>query len=139
MRPNQRPAEELFSAAYDGDLSAAEQADFDRRLAEDPGLQEAYAVFRELMGDAPRLYRDAPVPDLMPGIRKKLGRRNDALRGDRMGQLRARGRIHPLLLACILGTLLLLLWLAYSAIGMLEQGDAPNGPPAAPPAADSDR
>ena len=112
--------DELFSAAYEGELDASEQASFERRLSEDPTLRSEYDSFRQLLSGADRAYADAPVPDLMPGIRAKLKQRRGLLKGDRFGQLRGRGRIQPLLLAMVLVTLLLMLWMVFSTLRILD-------------------
>lgn len=133
--------DELFSAAYEGELDASEQASFERRLSEDPTLRTEYDSFRQLLSGADRAYADAPVPDLMPGIRAKLKQRRGLLKGDRFGQLRGRGRIQPLLLAMVLVTLLLMLWMVFSTLRILDSGSTaiePGAIPAKPPATDSD-
>lgn len=137
-----RTEDELFSAAYEGELDAVEQAAFDRRLAEDPALRSEYDDFRRLLSGVDRVYADAPVPDLMPGIRAKLKQRRGLLKGDRLGQLRGRGRIQPLLLAMVLAVLLLLLWMVMFTLHALNADstvEGSNTSSSAPRATDSDR
>ena len=133
MKPQQ--ARDLFSAAYDEELTEAEQREFAAALAADPQLQKEYDDFRALLSGAPLALNPAPPSDLMPGIRRKLRQRRGARHGDRLGQLASPGRIHPLLLGMIILTLIAALWLLLSEQALWRPAGQPVRPtaPAAPP------
>ena len=137
-----RPEDELFSAAYEGDLESAEQDKFDQQLSEDSALRADYEAFVAMLSEADKAYAHVKAPDLMPGIRAKLKKRRGLLSGDRLGQLRGRGRIQPLLLALVVATVFLLLWLVFSMLSVVDEVNGLKEPPPGAQktlSADSDR
>lgn len=113
-------AQSLFSGAYEGDLSPSDQAEFETLLQTDDLVQSEYAAFRKMMRQTEVAFSKHPTPDLMQGVHKRLGNRKPALRGDRLGQLRGRGRVHPLMLACIAAAVLGLVWALFTAFQALQ-------------------
>jgi anti-sigma factor RsiW len=131
-------ARERFSEAYDDELSAEERAAFEAALAADASLRAEYEEFRALLSgalpalaaDEPELHDDVearraflagtadgdvPVPDLLPGVQKKLRERS---RGryyrDRFAE---RGRYAtPLLLAIVMALVLGMAWFGLSYV-----------------------
>jgi len=133
-------ARERFSEAYDAELSAEERAAFEAALAADDSLRAEYEEFRALLSgalpalaaDEPELHddvearraflagsatadTDVPVPDLLPGVQKKLRERS---RGryyrDRFAE---RGRYAtPLLLAIVMALVLGMAWFGLSYV-----------------------
>jgi anti-sigma factor RsiW len=131
-------ARERFSEAYDDELSAEERAAFEAALAADASLHAEYEEFRALLSgalpalaaDEPELHDDVearraflagtadgdvPVPDLLPGVQKKLRERS---RGryyrDRFAE---RGRYAtPLLLAIVMALVLGMAWFGLSYV-----------------------
>ena len=109
-------AEALFSAAYDHDLDAQEQAAFDATLQENPELAERYRVFcrtlETLKGADPA--KSVPAPDLLRGVQGRLRKRSGGrYYADRFSQRSGWGMrqlsLSLLLSAAVLG----LLWLAF--------------------------
>ena len=133
-------ARERFSEAYDDELSAEERAAFDAALDADPELRAEYDDFRALLDgthalaaeDDPDLRDDValrraflegfaesgadePVPDLLPGVQKKIRERS---RGryyrDRFAE---RGKYAtPLLLAIVMALVLGMAWFGLSYV-----------------------
>ncbi|MEZ4252572.1 MAG: hypothetical protein R3B99_30550 [Polyangiales bacterium] len=135
-------ARERFSEAYDDELSAEERAAFDAALDADPALRAEYEDFRALLdgthalagGDDPDLHDDValrraflegtafegegsdePVPDLLPGVQKKIRERS---RGryyrDRFAE---RGKLAtPVLLAVVMALVLGMAWFGLSYV-----------------------
>lgn len=105
-------ARELFGAALDDALSPSEREAFDAQLRAHPTLADEYERFQRLFAQAAQVHRAAPVPDLLPGVQKKLRDRGRRGLGDGTAQLRGRGFLSPLTLGLVLVGLLAILWLA---------------------------
>ncbi|MCB9622598.1 MAG: hypothetical protein H6723_04585 [Sandaracinus sp.] len=135
-------ARERFSEAYDDELSAEERAAFDAALDADLALRAEYEDFRALLDgthalageDDPDLHDDValrraflegtsldgegseePVPDLLPGVQKKIRERS---RGryyrDRFAE---RGKLAtPVLLAVVMALVLGMAWFGLSYV-----------------------
>jgi len=115
-------ARELFSAACEGELDAASQADFDAALGADAALAQEYAAFGRMLA----LTRDVAVgasgatpgadggSDVLPRVQRALRERSRGrYYADRFAERHGPGRIKPWLLA---GALLALLALAWGAL-----------------------
>jgi len=75
MTPEQ--AEAVFSAAYDQQLDAQTQREFDAALAAEPQLAQKYAAFCETLDAVKGLHPTddelgAPAPDLLSGVQQRL-------------------------------------------------------------------
>ncbi|MBX3245849.1 MAG: hypothetical protein KF901_01565 [Myxococcales bacterium] len=142
-------ARDRFSDAYEGELSAEEQAAFDAALAADEALAAEYDDFRAFLEgtsalaglgdlldlrDDPSLRREflmepppADAPDLLPGVQKKLRERS---RGryyrDRFAE-RSKLRAFPLVLGIIMVLILALSWFGLSYV-QLELEAEPLAP-----------
>lgn len=101
-----------FSAAMDGDLTPTEQAAFDAYLAGHPKVAKEFDSLRSTLAGAATAHRQVPVPDLIPGVQKKLRQRGRGGLGDGTAHLRGRGFLTPLHLGLVLAGLLLVLWLS---------------------------
>lgn len=107
-------ARELFSEAFEGELSPERKAAFDEALANDPALLAEYEDFVETfrtMGRLAAAEEAEPAPDLLRGVQDRLRRRS---RGryyrDRFSERMGAGWVTPLLAAM---AALLLLAVAY--------------------------
>jgi anti-sigma factor RsiW len=142
MTPDE--ARELFSEAYDGQLSPEQQRAFEAQLAADVELQAEYEEFRALLGQAHSLALDdeAPAPDLLGPIQNKLRERSGGrFYRDRFSQLGGRpGRsaLTPLLLA---GTMLVVIAAAWLVLHYVQidpvRVDAPPRSPTSQQSVDS--
>ena len=105
-------ARDLFSAAYDAQLSAAEQQAFDAALREDPALARQYAAFCETLDAVAVEATGAPeapgaTPNLLPGIQRRLRSASGGrYYGDRFAERSGVGWFQPWML--LLGLLLLI-------------------------------
>ena len=111
-------ARDMFGAALDDGLSRDERASFEAHLSAHPQLAEEFARFRGLFAQAGEVHRAVPVPDLLPGVQKKL---RDRSRRDGTAQLRGRGFLTPTTLGLVLIALLGVLWLAFHLMTGLGQ------------------
>ena len=109
---------ELFSVALDGDLHGTELEAFQRYLEQHPGLAQEFDAFRATLDQTHNLSEHVVVPDLLPGVQRKLRKR-----GGRGMEL-VRGRGFPTTLTLSLVTLALagLLWLAFAVMQRLGDG-----------------
>lgn len=105
-------ARDQFSAAMDGQLTAAERTVFDAYLRAHPDVAAEFQSLQETLANAARAHQGAPVPDLLPGVQKKLRHRGRGGLGDGTAQLRGRGFLSPFSLGLMLAGLLLVLWLS---------------------------
>jgi anti-sigma-K factor RskA len=111
-------ARELFSAAYDAQLSAAERRAFDVALELDVELAGQFAAFCATLdavsGDTPD---DTPAPDLLRGVQKRLRNASGGrYYGDRFAERSGVGWREPWIvmlgMAVLIGLVLVLfLWL----------------------------
>jgi anti-sigma factor RsiW len=114
-------ARELFSAAYDAELDAAQQAEFDRALAQDHALATEYDEFRQLLAAAGE-DSDAPIatPDLLPGVQHRLRvRSRGRFYRDRFSERAGLGARSPLILAMVMLALGALIWLAWRVVNAI--------------------
>ena len=120
-------AQELFSAAYDGELAPEQRTAFDAVLAGDAELRAEFAEFRALLDEAHRL-EDAPdleVPDLLPNVQKKLrARSRGRFYRDRFATTGMRGALWPLLLAL---AMLLVIGVTWFGLTYIDVQDTVNG------------
>ena len=132
-------ARDLFSDAYDGELSGAQQAAFEAALEADPALYAEWEDFRDLLRGTHALgagpLEGEPEVDLLGGIQTKLRTRS---RGryyrDRFSARSGPSVVTPLLLALIMLTLLGVAWFG---LHMVEVGG--DAPPASPPSSATER
>jgi anti-sigma factor RsiW len=111
-------ARELFSAALDGELDAAERAAFERALHDDAALAQEYAAFAATLAHARRAPPPAAPPDLLPGVQRRLRQRSRGrFYGDRFSERLGRGLTQPLVLALIMLALLAIAWFG---LGLFE-------------------
>ena len=115
-------ARELFGPACDDELDAAQREAFEAALEADAALGREYAAFREMLGLMQRTPAPA-VPDLLPGVQRKLRLRS---RGrfypDRFAERRRRGGIRPIPLALFMLFVLALGWAALRVLQAVQVG-----------------
>jgi anti-sigma-K factor RskA len=109
----------LFSAAYDAQLTAAEQAAFELALRNDPEVAKQYAAFcatlDALGGEAAET---SPAPNLLPGVQRRLRNASGGrYYGDRFAERSGVGRFQPWMVLLGLALLLGLVLLAVSVLG----------------------
>ncbi len=108
-------ARELFSAAYDGELAAAEQAAFEAALAADATLRAEYDELRAVLDEAHRLELadDEAPPDLLVGVQTRLRARS---RGryyrDRFAERAGPKALTPLIVASVMLLIVAVAWLS---------------------------
>ncbi len=109
-------ARELFSAAHDGELPAAEKQAFDAALVADAQLAQQYTAFRATLGAAQRSLAEPAAPrDLLPGVQRRLrARSRGRFYADKFAERAGRGWFNPFTLALATGLLVALAWLAFS-------------------------
>ena len=142
-------ARDLFSDAYDGTLSAEQQAAFDALLEQDEGLRVEYEELKELLDETHSLkamFRDGgiseaealeafvadrplpgeagPTPDLLKGVQRKLRERS---RGrfyrDRFTEKRTMGWT-PLILALLMVLILGVAWFGMSYVELQLEAES---------------
>jgi len=112
-------ARELFSAAYDAQLTPDEQQAFDRLLEAAPELAREYAEFCATLA---AVRTDAPAPpDLLIGVQTRL---RNASGGryykDRFAQRSGVARLPPWLVMIALSVLLSLAWLGFRLLHVIQ-------------------
>ena len=100
-------ARELFSAAFERELDAAQQQAFDAALAADAQLAREYQAFTAMLelarGSGADTAPDEPVPDLLPGVQQRLrARSRGRFYADRFSERLGSGLLQPLPLALIM-------------------------------------
>jgi hypothetical protein len=118
-------ARELFSAAYDAQLPAAEQSAFELALQADGELAGQYAALcatLDAVGGAPT---DAPAtPDLLAGVQRRLRNASGGrYYGDRFAERSGVGWFQPWML--LLG-LAIVIGLALLAVRLLSEVALPS-------------
>jgi anti-sigma factor RsiW len=115
-------ARELFSAAYDQQLEAAEQRAFDAVLADNPELAQQYAAFRATFDVLQRERAAlAATPDLLRGVQKRLRNKSGGrYYADRFAERSGWGLGKQFGLLVMLVVLLGLLWLATSVLQSVQ-------------------
>jgi anti-sigma factor RsiW len=111
-------ARELFSAAYDQQLEAAEQQAFDAALGADAELAAQYAAFRATFDVLQReRHALAATPDLLRGVQKRLRNKSGGrYYADRFAERSGWGLRKQFGLLLVLVVLLFVLWLATSIL-----------------------
>lgn len=105
---NAEDAEALFSAAYDADLTPDEQRDFEAALQQSAALSQRYREFCQTLDALKLADRNAPTPDLLKGVQRRLRARSGGrFYADRFSERAGLGR-QQLILVLLLGALLLL-------------------------------
>lgn len=119
---NAEEARDLFSEAYDGMLAGERLAAFESALDQDPELKAEYEELVELLNEAHGLGdEEVEVPNLLPGVQKKLRERSKGrYYGDRFSLSRGFSWM-PIVLAFIM---LGLLGLAYAGLHMIQELEA---------------
>jgi len=113
-------ARESFSAAYDAQLAGDEQLAFDAALARDPALAAEYAEFRALLQSA-GMDLTAPVPDLLPGVQRRLrARSRGRFYGDRFAERAGSGLRNPLSVLVAMLILGGLAWVALRLVNVIQ-------------------
>ena len=72
-------ARELFSGAYDGELTSEEREAFDALLASDEDLRQEYAEFCDFLKETAMLGSgedELPEIDLLPAVQRKISERS---------------------------------------------------------------
>ena len=131
---NAEEARDLFSEAYDGMLAGERLAAFEAALDTDPELKAEYEELVELLNEAHGLGdEDVEVPNLLPGVQKKLRERSHGkYYGDRFSLSRGFSWMPIVLTFVMLG----LLGLAYAGLHMIQELEANESAPPEPPAPD---
>ena len=115
MTPHE--ARELFSAAYDSELDDDTQRAFDGALASDISLASEYEEFCTLLRAAAEDLQEAPAPDLLAGVQRRIRLRS---RGrfyrDRFSERAGLGTRSPLLVAGVMLVLAALVWAAFRVV-----------------------
>jgi anti-sigma factor RsiW len=101
-----------FGAAYDGALEADDHEAFERALAADPSLAEAYARYKDTLQVVARLDGAAPdTPDVLSGVQAKLRVRSGGrFYRDRFSRRAGLGWNLPVIVAAALLVLLAIGW-----------------------------
>jgi hypothetical protein len=112
-------ARDLFSAAYDAQLTAAQQVAFELALERDPELAGQYAAFCATLdavgGEAPDA---SPTPDLLPGVQRRLRNASGGrYYGDRFAERSGVGWFQPWMVLLGLALLLGLVLVGVSVLG----------------------
>jgi anti-sigma factor RsiW len=119
-------ARELFSAAYDAQLPAAEQSAFESALQVDGELAGQYAAFcatLDAVGGAPT-GGAPPTPDLLAGVQRRLRNASGGrYYGDRFAERSGVGWFQPWML--LLG-LAIVIGLALLAVRLLSEVASPS-------------
>jgi anti-sigma factor RsiW len=124
-------ARELFSEAFEGELSPERKAAFDEAVANDPALHAEYDDFVDTfrtMGRLAEAEEAQPAPDLLHGVQDRLRKRS---RGryyrDRFSERAGPGWVMPLLFAMVGLLLVALAWylLQMSMVVFEEPAEAP--------------
>jgi anti-sigma factor RsiW len=117
---------DLFSTAFDEQLTPEQRAAFDAALAGDETLRAEYQQFRETIGEAQKLALDddlgaPPAPDLLGSVQTKLRKRS---RGrfyrDRFSEKTGTAALMPILLAVITLVLLGVVYLMLQYVEPIE-------------------
>jgi hypothetical protein len=118
-------ARELFSAAYDAQLPAAEQSAFDLALRADGELAGQYAAFcatLDAVGGAPT--GASQTPDLLAGVQRRLRNASGGrYYGDRFAERSGVGWFQPWMV--LLG-LAIVIGLALLAVRLLSEVGLPS-------------
>jgi anti-sigma factor RsiW len=115
-------ARELFSAAYDAQLDAAERRAFQEVLERDPGLASEYVAFCATL-DAVGGEREQgeATPDVLKAVQKRLRNASGGrYYSDRFAERSGVGRLSPFALLILLMLLLALLWFGFAALTQLR-------------------
>jgi hypothetical protein len=113
-------ARELFSAAYDRELESAAEEAFERALANDAALAGEYAEFRSLLEAAAEDIEVAAIPDLLPGVQRRLRvRSRGRFYRDRFSERAGLGARSPLIVAGAMMLIAALAWLALRVVQAL--------------------
>ncbi|MEM6955325.1 MAG: hypothetical protein AAF411_01170 [Myxococcota bacterium] len=118
-----RSARDLFSDAYDEELSAEEQAEFEAALADAPDLAEEFAEFAAVLDGARAMHTggDAP-PDMLKGIQRRIRERtNGRFFRDRYEKKKPRGVGWSALL--VVAILIMLAIAAYMGLSYLQAAE----------------
>lgn len=113
-------AREVFSAALERELDAPTQERFDAALAADPALADEYRAFTqfyaELRSGAATTAFPASVPDLLPGVQRRLrrGSRGRYYR-DRFAERLGLGWSPALVIGIVMVALVVLAWIGLHA------------------------
>jgi anti-sigma factor RsiW len=118
-------ARERMDAALDGELSPAEQAEFERALAADASLREEYEGLSQLLAETRALgagpgLKSAQSPDLLSGVQRRLRERSGGkFYRDRFAEGRGhkRGPANTtwMLVLAVIVLLAVTAWLAFNA------------------------
>lgn len=119
-------ARELFSAAFDEQLTPEQRKAFDSLLAGDAELKTEYEQFKSMLGDAHRLSLDddlgAPPPDLLGKVQTKLRKRS---RGryyrDRYSEKTGLGAMLPIIIGLVMLIILATVYVTMQYVQPLEE------------------
>lgn len=125
---NAEEARDLFSEAYDGRLAGERLLAFEAALDQDPELKAEYDELVELLNEAHGLgEQEVEVPNLLPGVQKKLRERSKGkYYGDRFSLAKGFSWMPIVLTFVMLG----LLALAYAGLHMIQELEAESAPEA---------
>jgi anti-sigma factor RsiW len=115
-------ARELFSAAYDGELTADERKLFDLALAQDQALAAEYREFSAMLDGAhSEIGHDQRNPDLLAGVQRRLRvRSRGRFYSDKFAERVGIGLLNPLTIAVAMTLLAAAAWLVF---GYLQSVD----------------
>lgn len=132
---DQDEARDLFSRAYDGELSAEQQEAFDALLDRDRELAGEWSEFRDMLNEAQTLADgeddlDFEAVDLLAGVQSKIrARSRGRFYKDRFAARTGGQAMMPLLLGIVMLVLLAVTWFALTFTEI--QGGANSEAPAA--------
>ena len=111
-------ARDLFSEAYDGELSSEQEATFHALVATDEDLQLEYESFCLFVGRTSELsVGDAPEIDLLAGVQAKIRQRSGGrFYRDRFAMKSGPGRMTPLMIALVMFGVLTIALLGMSMV-----------------------
>lgn len=111
---------ESFSAALDGELDAEAQRAFDAALSADAALAAEYRAFAQFYAELRTIGNEnppeSPVPDLLPGVQRRLrsGSRGRYYR-DRFAERLGSGWPPTLVIGVVMLALVALTWIGLQA------------------------
>ncbi|MAQ18003.1 MAG: hypothetical protein CMN30_24800 [Sandaracinus sp.] len=124
---NAEEARDLFSEAYDGVLEGPEREAFDAALDADAELRAEYEELAALLDEAHGLGEvEGDVPDLLPGVQKKLRERSKGRYYRDRFALQTGFSWTPIILAFVM---LGLMGLAYAGLHFVQELEATSESP----------
>lgn len=114
---------ELFSEAYDGELSQAQQEAFDALIASDEDLLQEWSEFRAILDETRNLFGatggsvEVPAPDLLGNVQAKLrARSRGRFYRDRFAENSRPSLMMPTVVAMAILAIVGIAWLALNYV-----------------------